>query len=127
MEHQTVFAEEAALLALARTGGRGIRQLQVVRSLAHSEPPTADPDGEMHTVGSTGEVVRSHQESFPVFLDLDEQAISEQSVVRFIAWLRAEIERIPEWHPLRHEYRQQLRSLTRRRPLGPQGLVSSGG
>lgn len=78
--------------------------------------PTAVPHGIAN--GQHGES-SVQQESFPVFLDDTEQAISEQSVVRFIGWLRTEIERIPEWHPLRHEYRQQLRILTGRQRLGP--------
>ena len=45
MDHQTVFAEEAALLAAARAHRR-FRRPQIVESSPRSEPPAADPDGQ---------------------------------------------------------------------------------
>lgn len=71
-----------------------------------------------HTA-STGGTQVQQQGSLPVFVDATEQAISEQSIVRFMAWLRDEVDRVPGWHPLNHEYRQQLESLSRRQRLGP--------
>lgn len=70
------------------------------------------------------------QGTFPVFVTQDEEALSEQSIIRYCAWLRGELELLPSWHRLSFEYRQQLSVLERRRPSGPRPLepapVSSG-
>jgi hypothetical protein len=52
-----------------------------------------------------------------------EEAISRQSAVRLMGWLRAEVERLPSWHPLQAEYASQLADLERRQPLGPRQVV----
>lgn len=62
------------------------------------------------------------QQSLPVFVQ-DEQAITRQSIVRYVAWLRQELELLPGWHPLHHEYQQELASLLRRQAVGPSAVV----
>lgn len=87
-------------------------------------PPAADPTGVIsYSVITEGAQVQHQQGSLPVFVDATEQAISEQSIVRLMAWLHDELDRVPRWHPLSHEYHQQLQSLKGRQRLGPAPLV----
>lgn len=64
-----------------------------------------------------------HQQSLPVFVHPDEEDISRQAIMRLTGFLRAELARLPEWHPLHHEYRQQLQALGRRVEPGPRPLA----
>lgn len=78
------------------------------------------PAGEKRMLGD-------EQGSLRVWVDQSEEAITERASVRYAAFLQRELEELPEWHFLAHEYRQQLRSLSARRPFGPQPLPSTVG
>lgn len=53
------------------------------------------------------------------YLSMDERAITARASLRWQAFLRSELEELPEEHPLHVEYRQQLKGLERcqRRPV----------
>lgn len=59
----------------------------------------------------------------PVFAVRDERAVTEQSALRTIAFLRAELELLPEWHPLFQETTVQLAHLQCWLPTGPRGIA----
>lgn len=50
-------------------------------------------------------------------LSTSEADITRRASVRWQAFLQAELEELPEWHPQSHEYSIQLASLERRRQL----------
>lgn len=63
-------------------------------------------------------------ERLPVHLSGLEADISRRHRIRYAAFLRAELEDLPGWHPLAHEYRVQLDRLDRRR-LPPRAVPSN--
>jgi hypothetical protein len=104
---------------------RGFRRPPNVRS-ADLAKKAAAAGARCSRPGWKGKMEEFSQQSLPVFVHPDEAAITAQSALRYLAWLRQELEHLPTWHPLHHEYSQQLRSLSRTRPPGPRGVASSG-
>lgn len=112
----------------ALKSGRDIRWGGYVHRPRWSWPPK--PEASDHGRAGQGELMsqeQHQQQSLPVFVNADEEALSQQSIVRLTAWLRGELEILPAWHPLHHEYQQQLRSLRKRVPPGPRRLSSPAG
>ena len=70
---------------------------------------------ERRSVG--GRHMQGSQSTMPVFLSNEEAAVTRRACVRYAAFLRAELERIPEQHPLRRRYQRQLEALEQ--DLGP--------
>lgn len=67
-------------------------------------------------------------ERLPAYLSRLESDVSARAELRYERFLQAELEgeEIPWWHPLRHEYQTQLRSLQRRRRRrGPRRVLPS--
>lgn len=60
------------------------------------------------------------QTSLPVFSFPDEHDITLQAALRKKVFLEQELRLIPHWHPMHHEYSEQLGALQRRLGLGPQ-------
>jgi len=54
-----------------------------------------------------------------------ENDLTAQSAVRYVGWLRREIELLPDDHPLSCEYAHQLDDLAHRQPMGPRSLGTS--
>lgn len=62
-------------------------------------------DGEAHLALARG------QDALPLHLSMEEAEITARASVRRLAWLREELDQLPQWHPLWHEYDQQRRVL----------------
>jgi hypothetical protein len=59
------------------------------------------------------------QQSLGVFSDDSTESISGRSMIRYVAFLRAELDLVPRWHPLHRRYSGQIAQIEHR--LGPEG------
>lgn len=98
------------------------RTIPPTRSVSVCASPGKVAPGELIWEGGDGAAKRSlwgppmlqSQVSLPVHLSVEERDITARAAVRKLAFLRAEVAALPSWHPLHHEYRQQIRSLENR-------------
>lgn len=87
-----------------------------IRGLVHSQG-VQRPAAQEDQVGPSTETAAPRM---PLFLSEQEAAVNARASMRYVAFLRDELEEIPSWHPLHGEYRAQLESLSRRlRRRGP--------
>lgn len=99
------------------------RRGAVVESAAPVSAAGRRPHGLKVANGQSVRESRVQQQSFAVFVHADEHDVTLQAAVRKMAFLGSELRRIPSWHPMHHEYEQQLRALRRRLDPGPQGVL----